>query len=339
MQVGHLGAIYEALLSMKLSAAPEDLIFDKKRSVYRPAKAGEQSDVTRRDLFYQSEKGDRKAGGVFYTRHEFVRHLLKHSLEPALDDHLTAVTEQLRTDPDAAARMLFDFSVLDPAMGSAHFLTVALDVMADRYAKFLAEVDGFPAVHEQLQELRNDNLTDVPSGVRAPEDGDLMRRLILKRCIYGVDISPMAVEVANITLWLASFVPGLALSWLDGNLKCGNSLIGVADPDVVGQDKPKRGGRKFTHGEGGHADVERAGQASNAGCCQTSNKRSPTILTSRPKKSRRSRALAGSAGPRNDQRPARPCLTSGRPSRSDSNNARRVELNTLAVDIVQGNPG
>ena len=68
---------------------------------------------------------------------------------------------------------------------------------------------------------------DLP-GVRPPEDGDLLRRLILKRCIYGVDISPMAVEVANITLWLASFVPGLALSWLDGNLKCGNSLIGVA---------------------------------------------------------------------------------------------------------------
>ena len=229
LQVGHLGAIYEALLSMKLSSAPEDLIYDKKRKVYRPAKAGEESEVTRRDLFYQSEKGDRKAGGVFYTRQEFVRHLLKHSLEPALDDHLKAVRETLQRDPDEAARMLFDFSVLDPAMGSAHFLTVALDVMADRYATFLAEVDGIPGVAQQLQDLRRD---DLP-GVRPPEDGELMRRLILKRCIYGVDISPMAVEVANITLWLASFVPGLALSWLDGNLKCGNSLIGVADVGVV----------------------------------------------------------------------------------------------------------
>ncbi len=229
LQVGHLGAIYEALLSMKLSSAPEDLIYDKKRKVYRPAKAGEESEVTRRDLFYQSEKGDRKAGGVFYTRQEFVRHLLKHSLEPALDDHLKAVRETLQRDPDEAARLLFDFSVLDPAMGSAHFLTVALDVMADRYATFLAEVDGIPGVARQLQDLRRD---DLP-GVRPPEDGELMRRLILKRCIYGVDISPMAVEVANITLWLASFVPGLALSWLDGNLKCGNSLIGVADVGVV----------------------------------------------------------------------------------------------------------
>ena len=239
LQVGHLGAIYEALLSMRLSSAPEDLIYDKKRKVYRPAKAGEESEVTRRDLFYQSEKGDRKAGGVYYTRHEFVRHLLKHSLEPALDDHLEAVRETLKRDPDEAARTLFDFSVLDPAMGSAHFLTVALDVMADRYATFLAEVDGIPGVAEQLQDLRRD---DLP-GVRPPEDGELMRRLILKRCIYGVDISPMAVEVANITLWLASFVPGLALSWLDGNLKCGNSLVGVLDPEVVGLGKQRKGGK------------------------------------------------------------------------------------------------
>ncbi|MYG90364.1 MAG: hypothetical protein F4188_02510, partial [Chloroflexi bacterium] len=242
LQVGHLGAIYEALLSMKLSSAPEDLIYDKKRKVFRPARVGEESEVTRRDLFYQSEKGDRKAGGVFYTRHEFVRHLLKHSLEPALDDHLEAVRGTLKRDPDAAARMLFDFSVLDPAMGSAHFLTVALDVMADRYARFLAEVDGFPGIKVQLEELRRD---DLP-GVRPPEDGDLMRRLILKRCIYGVDISPMAVEVANITLWLASFVPGLALSWLDGNLKCGNSLIGVADASVVERDDDASQGFMFS---------------------------------------------------------------------------------------------
>ena len=231
LQIGHLGAIYEALLSLRLTQAPEDLAYDPKRDIYRPPGADEKPEVTRRDLYYQSEAGGRKAGGVFYTRHEFVRHLLKHSLEPALDEHLEHVREVLDSDSGEAARLLFDFSVLDPAMGSAHFLTAALDVMADRYVRFLAEVPGLPGVREQLDELRSD---DLP-GVRQPEDGDLLRRLILKRCIYGVDVSPMAVEVANVTLWLASFVPGLALSWLDGNLKCGDALIGVADPKVVGR--------------------------------------------------------------------------------------------------------
>ena len=231
LQIGHLGAIYEALLSLRLTRAPEDLAYDDKRDIYRPPRAGETPEVTRRDLFYQSEAGGRKAGGVFYTRREFVLHLLRHSLGPALDAHLGRVRKALAGDRDEAARLLFDFSVLDPAMGSAHFLTAALDVMADRYVRFLAEVPGLPGVREQLDELRRD---DLP-GVRQPEDGDLLRRLILKRCIYGVDVSPMAVEVANVTLWLASFVPGLALSWLDGNLKCGNALIGVADPNVVGR--------------------------------------------------------------------------------------------------------
>ena len=109
-------------------------------------------------------------------------------------------------------------------------LTAALDMMADRIELFLAEIGGLPAIAQQLSEL---NEADAPS-VQRPEDGDLLRRLILKRCIYGVDLSPMAVEVANVTLWLASFVPGLALSYLGSNLKCGDALIGVADPSVVG---------------------------------------------------------------------------------------------------------
>ncbi len=255
LQIGHLGAIYEALLSLRLTRAPEDLVYDAGHDVFRPLRAGEKPDVTRHDLYYQSEAGGRKAGGVFYTRHEFVRHLLKHSLEPALEAHLGQVRETLRADPDEAARLLFDFSVLDPAMGSAHFLTAALDVMADRYGRFLAEVPGLTGVRKQLDELRRD---DLP-GVRQPEDDDLLRRLILKRCIYGVDISPMAVEVANVTLWLASFVPGLALSWLDGNLKCGDALIGVADPNVVGRsDSPLLTGEAVRKAMERAASIERS---------------------------------------------------------------------------------
>ena len=230
LQIGHLGAIYEALLTLKLTRAPEDLAYDTKRDVFRPMLAGEQSEVAKAQLYYQSEAGGRKAGGVFYTRHEFVDHLLNHSLLPALEDHLTEVKKLAETSPQEAALRLFDFSVVDPAMGSAHFLTAALDMIADRVELFLAEVGGLPGIDQLLAELSQDR----GSGLPQPEAGDLLRRLVLKRCIYGVDVSPMAVEVANVTLWLASFVPGLALSYLGSNLKCGDALIGVADPYVVG---------------------------------------------------------------------------------------------------------
>ena len=231
LDIGHLGAIYEKLLSYRLTRADEDLAYDPKQDIFRPMRAGEQAEVTRADLYYQAEAGGRQAAGVFYTRREFVKHLLTHSLEPALEVHLKRIETLAKDDPTEAAQRLFDFSIVDPAMGSAHFLTAALDMMTDRIEIFLADIAGLPAIAHQLDELREGGNT---MGL-VLEDGDLLRRLILKRCIYGVDLSPMAVEVANVTLWLASFVPGLALSYLGSNLKCGDALIGVADPNVVGE--------------------------------------------------------------------------------------------------------
>ena len=217
LQIDHLGSIYESLLALRLSRAPEDLVYDAKGDVFRPRRAGDkmETEVTKAQLLYQSEAGGRKAGGVFYTRREFVEHLLNHSLSPALEAHLAEVRELARSNPKEAAGRLFDFSVVDPAMGSAHFLTAALYMMADRVDTFLAEIEGLPGIAQQLSELTQEG---APAS-STPDAADLLRRLILKRCIYGVDISPMAVEVANVTLWLASFVPGLALSYLEMRMK------------------------------------------------------------------------------------------------------------------------
>ena len=254
LQIGHLGAIYEALLTLRLTRAPEDLAYDSKQDVFRPVRSGEQPEVTKAQLYYQAEAGGRKAGGVFYTRHEFVDHLLRHSLLPALDQHLEEIKKIADRDPNEATQRLLDFAVVDPAMGSAHFLTAALDMIADRMELFLAEVGGLPGIAQQLSELSQEN---GPVS-QPPEDGDLLRRLILKRCIYGVDLSPMAVEVANVTLWLASFVPGLALSYLGSNLKCGDALIGVADPLVVGaSDSPMFTGQAVADAMTRAANIQR----------------------------------------------------------------------------------
>ena len=69
---------------------------------------------------------------------------------------------------------------------------------------------------------------------------DLLHRLILKRCIYGVDLSPMGAEVARLSLWLAAFVPGLSLAYLGHNVQSGDSLVGVADQ--AGPDAARRTG-------------------------------------------------------------------------------------------------
>lgn len=226
LEIAHLGRIYEGLLSLRLSLATEPLAYNPKTDRYVPAGKSEP-EITPGELFFQTESGGRKAAGVYYTPQVIVRQLVNQAVRPALEEHLQAVAEIRRSDQERAVRALFDFKVLDPAMGSAHFLADALDVVAERIATFLAEHPLRP-VRRLLDSLRAE-----AKWTGAIEDSDLLRRLVLKRCIYGVDLSDMAVEVGKISLWLASFVPGLSLAYLGHNLQHGDSLVGVADPAVL----------------------------------------------------------------------------------------------------------
>jgi hypothetical protein len=233
LEIGHLGAIYEGLLALQLSRASETLGWDEQRNRYVPMEEAGETGVAAGQLFFQTETGARKGGGVFYTRQDVVRHLVLHSVVPALEEHLATVAERARRDPKAAAKLLFEIRILDPAMGSAHFLVDALDVIADRLETFLAEAP-LPAIRDSLAALRS----QAGDSAAAIEDGQLLRRLVLKHCLYGVDLSEMAVEIGRISLWLASFVPGLALTYLGHSLQQGDSLIGVASLDTVRATNP-----------------------------------------------------------------------------------------------------
>jgi hypothetical protein len=258
LEIGHLGAIYEGLLALRLSLADQTYRWHRGRDRFVPADDPGQDGVAAGQLFFQTEVGGRKGGGVYYTRQELVRHLVNQSVLPALEEHLDQVRKQAAENPEDAARLLFRFRVLDPAMGSAHFLVDALDVISDRVQTFLAETP-LPAVRSRLEELR----TVAQVSVEQAEDGRLLRRLLLKHCIYGVDLSEMATELGRIALWLASFVPGLALSYLDHNIRQGNALVGVASPQVVVDSvSGRRGGAELWAARGGplYAALERAAE-------------------------------------------------------------------------------
>jgi Eco57I restriction-modification methylase len=233
LEVGHLGHIYEGLLSLRLSLADVDLTLystgSKKEERFEPTRSGDEAGVRAGDLFWQTNTGGRKAGGVYYTPDLLVEHLVSRAVLPALDGHLHDVRRITSNDPAEAARRLFQFRVLDPACGSAHFLVAALHRIAERVGRFLAD-NPLPAVRDELEQLRA--ATGVGHGSRV-EHADLLHRLVLKRCIYGVDVSPMGAEVARLSLWLASFVPGLSLAYLGHNVQVGDSLVGVANPDVL----------------------------------------------------------------------------------------------------------
>lgn len=232
LEIGHLGHIYEGLLSLRLTVADRDFRYDAKKDRYRAAgeDRGEgEPDVHRGELFWLTNEGGRKGGGVYYTRSELVRHLVKRAVRPAFEEHVADVRELAGSDPAAAARKLFDFAVIDPACGSAHFLVEVVDELGDQLATLLGDL-ALPALRKELDSMRA--AAGRARGVRI-EDTALLKRLALKRCVYGVDLSPMGAEIAKVSLWLGAFVPGLSLAYLDHNIRVGNSLIGVARPEAI----------------------------------------------------------------------------------------------------------
>lgn len=239
LEVGHLGHLYEGLLSLHVAVADTDLALyptgEKKSLRYEPAKTPADVKVAVGELFWQTNTGGRKAGGVYYTPDLLVEHLIRRAVLPSLEEHLAGVRGLAAADPAVAAVELFTFRILDPACGSAHFLVSALHRIAERIGRFLAETP-LPGVRDELEALRA--AASIVDGARI-EHGDLLHRLVLKRCVYGVDISPMGAEVARLSLWLAAFVPGLSLAYLGHTIQVGDALVGVADPSVLQEEGSK----------------------------------------------------------------------------------------------------
>ncbi|MEV0870756.1 DNA methyltransferase [Streptomyces sp. NPDC049950] len=152
---------------------------------------------------------DRKKTGSYYTPASLIETLLDSTLDPVIDDAQKrgeqAATAEGEPDPkETIVRELLSLTVCDPACGSGHFLVAA----ARRIAKRVAAV-------------RESNPEPPPVAVR--------RALheVVARCVYGVDLNPMAVELAKVSLWLEALEPGKALGFLDAHIKHGNGLVGT----------------------------------------------------------------------------------------------------------------
>ena len=193
----------------------------------------------------------RKGSGSYYTSDDLVALIIKETIEPLvrsridafLARHAELATSPLSEDrrigrlkPLDPAEKLLDLKVCDPAMGSGHFLVNLVDYLADRVITAMAEAEA--AVDGYLSPLigRIDNIrTTIMAKAEASgwtidedqlDDRHIVRRMVLKRCVYGIDKNPMAVELAKVALWLHTFTVGAPLSFLDHHLRCGDSLFG-----------------------------------------------------------------------------------------------------------------
>jgi hypothetical protein len=233
LSVREFGTIYEGLLESSLGLAEIDLTLNGE-STWLPAEAGDKVVAAAGDIYFHNTSGQRKGTGSYFTPSFVVEHLLERALDPALDDHLAKVGALLDNgDQAGAAELFFDFRVADLAMGSGHFLTSAIDHIEQKMVAFLEE-DGhqIPGVANEIILLGNAALAAMGDLEAVPPDGSsLLRRQIARRCVYGLDINPIAVELARVAIWIHTFVRGLPMSSLDHNLVCANSLTGIGSID------------------------------------------------------------------------------------------------------------
>ncbi|MFG3009008.1 Eco57I restriction-modification methylase domain-containing protein [Streptomyces cinerochromogenes] len=220
-----LGSVYESLLELE------------------PA----HSAVERRFELIEAAGNTRKTTGSYYTPASLIESLLDSALDPVVQDAVRrgeeAAARAEETDPAAAiVRELLSLKVCDPACGSGHFLVAA----ARRIAK-------------QVAAVRERNPEPTPEAVRHA------LHEVVARCVYGVDLNPMAVELAKVSLWLEALEPGKPLGFLDAHIKHGNGLIGatpklLADGVPTDAFKPIEGDDKRTAG-----DLQKRNRAQRAG--------------------------------------------------------------------------
>ncbi|MCX5210071.1 N-6 DNA methylase [Kitasatospora sp. NBC_00240] len=189
-----LGSVYESLLELEPKHSAADRSFE----------------------LVEVAGNSRKTTGSYYTPSSLIECLLDTTLDPVIDDAVKRGEQRAAAEkqPDAAESIvaeLLALTVCDPACGSGHFLVAA----ARRIAKRVA------AVRERNPEPTTDAMRHALHEVIA-------------RCIYGVDLNPMAVELTKVSLWLEALEPGKPLGFLDAHVKHGNGLIGATPKLLAG---------------------------------------------------------------------------------------------------------
>lgn len=233
LSVQQLGSIYERLLEYELARGDGEI-------------------VIRPNIFA------RKESGSYYTPDDLVGLIIKETIEPlaqrSMDEFESRIAELAEsglsedmkigllkeTDP---AEKLLELKICDPAMGSGHFLVNLVDFLTDSVIAAMADAEAavenyISPLNARIDRIRNRIMANAQKrkwsvNFEPLDDRHVIRRMVLKRCVYGVDRNPMAVELAKVSLWLHTFTPGAPLSFIDHHLRCGNSLFGMWVRDGV----------------------------------------------------------------------------------------------------------
>jgi len=211
------GAVRSAMLALTTRASSQG----RQRIAYADLGVEQLGGVYERILDYAPEPGGgghgsvtlkrvgrRKATGTFYTPRALTEFLVRRALAPLVQDR--------------APEEILALRVVDPSMGSGAFLVAACRYLASAYESALIRGRGLSAA-------------DFDERDRAG-----FRRVVAQRCLFGVDINPMAVQLCRLSLWLATLARDRPLTFLDHHLRAGNSIAGASLEDVVRSPSKRR---------------------------------------------------------------------------------------------------
>ena len=218
--VDQLGSIYEGLLVYEPFLAEQTMVEARLKNEVRLIPQDQADEL---DLKYDEETrkpagsfllriwgGRRKGSGSYYTRQEITAFLVKDALVPLVEPIIAGCAQRDETgQPVHRADEILNIKVCDPAMGSGAFLVQA--------CRYLGEAYGRAIVAEEQRETPRVSSAELAK----------YKRRVAEKCLYGVDLNPLAVELAKVSLWLETLAQDRPLTFLDAHLRCGNALIGA----------------------------------------------------------------------------------------------------------------
>ncbi|WP_215540825.1 class I SAM-dependent DNA methyltransferase [Borreliella bavariensis] len=223
------GELYETLLEYDLRIADTTVHRIVEDGVYlirteeelKNKKVSKVATYHKGNIYLTSRSLDRKKSGAYYTPDDLTNFMVISSIE-----------EQLKT------KSPLDIKIIDNSCGSGHFLISCLDYLTE---KVWYELDKFEDVKKELDKeyraiLKESEEYDVQDSISKEL---VLKRMLLKKCIYGVDINPISVEITMLSLWINTFIFGTPLSFIEHHIKVGNALLGYTKDEFFDITKKK----------------------------------------------------------------------------------------------------
>lgn len=184
--------------------------------------------------FIVTTGSDRRETGTHYTPKSLTEAIVAETLTPVAYVGPAEGTPRDQWVLKSPSELL-DLKICDPAMGSGAFLVQACRWLSDRLVEAWSLVEATGKIVSVDGEVLEEGAVKEP----LPRDSEartvIARRLIAERCLYGVDLNPLAVELAKLSIWLVTLAKGRPFGFLDHNLRCGDSLLGIHRLDQLTQ--------------------------------------------------------------------------------------------------------